>query len=57
MKFYKEDDYIFTIAELIDFREGEHRIKDLDLLCPLNILYTYAYLTTRFQIRQTRNLN
>ena len=58
MKFYKEDDYIFTIIELIKHEKPKEKpTGDRDFLCPVNQLYTFGYLSTRFKITQFKNLN
>lgn len=36
---------------------NQENSKDKDMLCPVNLLYTFAYLTTRFKISQFKLLN
>jgi hypothetical protein len=58
MRFYKEDDYIYTISQLVKFDKPKEK-PDIDInhLCPVNQLYTFAYLSARFRLSQFKCLN
>lgn len=58
MKLYKEEDYILTLIKLIKIDNWKENISlDTSHLCPINQLYTFSYLATRFKITEFKNLN
>lgn len=58
MRSYNNDDYIFTIANLIDKQDTKQTLpKYFGGVCNGDLIYTKAYLTTRYTHSEFKSLN